>query len=73
MEEGDEEESVQEVIKNCTSILDTRDTKYPAGHAYLNCTHFWSLAQAQILFKLNSPVEKGANYQSSTTAIPDWG
>lgn len=70
--EEDDETSVQEAIRNCPSIPDTQDTKHPAGHAYLNCIHFWSLAQAQILFKLNSSVEKGANYMSATAAIPDW-
>lgn len=40
MKEDNEEEPVQEVIRNCTSILDAQDIKYPARHTYLKCTHF---------------------------------
>lgn len=72
-EEDEEEESMEEVGRNFASILDGQDTKYPAEHTYLNYTHFCSLPQAQILFKLNTSFQKGANYQSSIAAIPDWG
>lgn len=72
MEEEDEQEaSMGKVSRKFASILDAQDAKYPAERPYLNDTHFCSLPQAKISFKLNTSFQKRANDQSSVTAIPD--
>lgn len=59
--EDEKEESVEEISRRFASAPDIQDAESPAENTYLNYANFYSLPQAQILFKLNTPSQKRAN------------